>query len=1016
MTKNYLVLIIVALMMMPWQLLSQANAIQGYVISSEDNLPIPGATVLVKGTTTGTTTGIDGEFVLQDVTIPTVLVISYVGMKTLELPLTEPPKVLNIILDPDISLLDEVVVIGYGTVKKKDLTGAVSMVDSKTINKLSPVKIEQALQGTMTGVNVTEQSGAPGAGLDIRIRGISTNNDASPVAIIDGYVGDLNTLNPNDIETITVLKDAQAAIYGTVGANGIILITTKTGKRNTPTSVKFNSTSGIQQTTRTLPVLNATEYAVLLNESYASAGKPLPYPDVSGLGHGTDWQDQLFSVQPIFDNNISISGGSAKMTYSISASDLRQKGIIGGDKAAYERSTARLSMGADFTEWLKFNSTIIYTHIDRTSFNDFGLGSALFNAVNMPSTVPVYNPDGSYYIAPANVGIEIINPVQQIENTFNSYYLNKLNGNLGLEATFAKHFTATARIGFNSTFDNGKSFTKVVDYGINKVFNVPRSTVTQTKNNYNDYTFDAFVTYDNTFNEAHHITGTVGTTVYKEWGNGLNATGYDVPNNSWEFADISLTTGFVDGQSSGSYTYDQRRLSYFARAQYDYLGKYLLSAMLRRDASTKFGPDNAVAYFPSATVGWIISKEGFLKDVKQIDFMKIRASYGILGSDKIPSYQYISQLDGEAAYVLNGQLVYATAIGTLPNPNVKWEESEQIDVGFDLTFLNDRMDFTTDYFVKTTKDLLIPAIPVTGILGTYGPGGASPTINAGTVQNRGWEFALGYRGPAIEHFSYRINYNLTLLQNEVLKVDNGTQFYEGGSFGVGQAAPARMEVGQPMGYFYGYKTDGIFQTQEEVDAAPSQKGVGYAASPGDIKFVDVNGDGVITPEDKTNIGDPIPNVIMGLNISLQYRNFDFVAYAFASIGNEIVRNYERAQPDVNKLSSALDRWTGPGTSNTVPRVIYGATTNTIFSDYYVEDGSYVRLQRVSLGYTIPQKITQKAKIAEFKIFIAVNNLVTLTKYTGYDPGASTGQPIGGGFDSGFYPAARTYWLGFSINL
>jgi len=326
------------------------------------------------------------------------------------------------------------------------------------------------------------------------------------------------------------------------------------------------------------------------------------------------------------------------------------------------------------------------------------------------------------------------------------------------------------------------------------------------------------------------------------------------------------------------------------------------------------------------------------------------------------------------------------------------------------------MDFTTDYFVKTTKDLLIPAIPVTGILGTYGPGGASPTINAGTVQNRGWEFALGYRGPAIEHFSYRINYNLTLLQNEVLKVDNGTQFYEGGSFGVGQAAPARMEVGQPMGYFYGYKTDGIFQTQEEVDAAPSQKGVGYAASPGDIKFVDVNGDGVITPDDKTNIGDPIPSVIMGLNISLQYRNFDFVAYAFASIGNEIVRNYERAQPDVNKLSSALDRWTGPGTSNTVPRVIYGATTNTIFSDYYVEDGSYVRLQRVSLGYTIPQKITQKAKIAEFKIFIAVNNLVTLTKYTGYDPGASTGQPIGGGFDSGFYPAARTYWLGFSINL
>jgi len=1015
MTKIYSVLLLLVLLI-PWQVKAQGSAVQGVVISSEDLLPIPGATVLEKGTTNGTSTDLDGKFVLQNVSPQSTLIFSYVGMKSQEILLTSGQNNVKVTLDLDISLLNEVVVIGYGTVKKKDVTGAVSIVDSKTISKLNPVKIEQALQGTITGVNVTEQSGAPGAGLDIRIRGISTNGDASPVAIIDGYQGDLNTLNPNDIETITVLKDAQAAIYGTVGANGIILITTKTGKRNTPTTVKFNSTSGLQQTTRKLPVLNATEYAVLLNESYASAGKPLPFPDVSGLGKGTNWQDQLFTTQPIFDNNVSISGGSAKMTYSISASDLRQKGIIGGDKAAFERSTARISMGADFTNWLKFNSSITYTHIDRTSFNDFGLGSVLFNAVNMPSTVPVYNPDGSYFIAPANVGIEIINPLQQIANTFNSYYLNKLNGNLGLEAKFANHFTATARIGFNSTFDHGKSFTKVVDYGESKVFNVPRSSVYQSRNNYNDYTFDAFVNYDNNFNETHHVTGTLGTSVFQEWGNGLNATGYDVPNNSWEFADISLTTGYVDSKSSGSYTYDQRRLSYFARAQYDYKGKYLVSAMFRRDASTKFGPDNAVAYFPSATVGWIISDEGFLKDVKQINFLKLRASYGILGSDKIDSYKYISQLNGEGVYVLNGQLVYGTAIGTLPNPGIKWEQSEQIDAGFDLTFLNDRMDFTADYFVKTTKDLLIPNIPVSGILGTYAPGAGSPTINAGTVRNSGLEFALGFRGPAVENFSYRINYNLTILKNEVLKVDNGTGFYPGGSFGVGQPSPARMEVGQPIGYFYGYKTDGLFQTQEEVDAHPSQQALGSVASPGDLRFVDVNGDGVLNSNDKTYIGDPIPDFVMGLNISLQYKNFDFVAYTFASIGNDIVRNYERAQPDVNKLSTTIDRWTGPGTSNQVPRVTYGATANTIFSDYYVEDGSYLRLQRVSLGYRIPQVITKRARIDEVRFFVAVNNLVTLTRYMGFDPGASTGQPIGGGFDSGFYPAARTYWFGFSINL
>ncbi len=367
-------------------------------------------------------------------------------------------------------------------------------------------------------------------------------------------------MNPNDIATITVLKDAQAAIYGTVGANGIILVTTKSGKRNTPTKVDFKTSIGMQETTRELPVLNATEYAVMLNESYAAAGKPLPFPDVSGLGNGTDWQGQIFSRQPIYDNSISVSGGSKKMDYAISASDLRQKGIIGGDKAGYDRTTARLSMGADFTDWLKFNSAITYTHINRTSFNDFGLGSVLFNAVNLPSTVPVYDENGDYYLAPPNVGIEIINPLQQIENTYNSYYLNKLNGNIGLEAKFASHFTATARIGFNSTYDNSKSFSKIVDYGESKVFNVTRSSVYQAKNNYNNYTFDAFVTYDNTFGNDHHIVGTIGTTVFKDWGNGLNGTGWDVPYNSWDFADISLANGIANTKTVDSYTYDQRRL------------------------------------------------------------------------------------------------------------------------------------------------------------------------------------------------------------------------------------------------------------------------------------------------------------------------------------------------------------------------------------------------------------------------------------------------------------------------
>ena len=1003
-----------ALLLLSGNLAAQDNTITGVVSSLDDQLTIPGVTVLIKGTTIGTTTDMDGVYTLTNVPEGSSIVFSYIGMKTIEI-VYEGQMIIDAVMESDISELNEVVVIGYGTVKKKDVTGAVSLVGSKTIEKLNPVKIEQALQGTVTGVNVTEQSGAPGAGLDIRIRGISTNGDASPVVIIDGYQGDLNTLNPNDIETITVLKDAQAAIYGTVGANGIILITTKKGKRDTPTAVQFNSRSGIQQTTRMLPVLNATEYAVLLNESYAANGQDLPYPDVSGLGKGTNWQEQLFSTAPIFDNNLNISGGSKNMNYSFSASDLRQQGTIGADKSEYNRTTARLSMGADFTDWLNFNTSITYTNIYRTAFNDNGLGSVLFNGANMPSVYPVYNPDGTYFQAPGDLGIEIINPLAQIANTYNSYYLNKLNGNFGLEAEITPYLKATARMGFNSAHTNYKSFSKSIDYG-GKVFDVTRSSVYQAKDNYNDYTFDAFITYDKIISTNHHLTATLGTTVFKTWGNSLNATGWDVPNNSWEFADIGLANGVSESKSTGSWTYDQRRLSYFMRAQYDFKGKYLVSAMIRRDASSKFGPDNAVAYFPSTTLGWIVSEEEFLKNVELINFLKVRLSYGLLGSDKIPDYQYISQLNGEAMYVLNGQLVSGMAIGSTPNPSIKWEQSEQLDAGFDLTIFNDRIDVTADYFTKTTKDLLISNVPVSGILGVSAPGASGPTVNAGTVRNSGFEFAIGLKGPSREDLSYRINYNVTILNNEVLEVNNGTGFVEGGSFGVGQPLPARMEVGQPIGYFYGYKTNGIFQTVDEVNTHPSQIALGANAQPGDIKYVDVNGDGVINSDDRTYIGDPIPDFIMGLNISFKYKSFDFTAYTFASIGNDIVRNYERSQPNVNRLQYTLDRWTGPGTSNWVPRVTTAATTNNVFSEFYVEDGSYLRLQQLSIGYTFPETLTERIKIKKIKVFVSVNNLFTITKYMGFDPAASNGAPIGSGFDSGFYPSARTYWFGLNINI
>jgi TonB-dependent starch-binding outer membrane protein SusC len=1010
--KKIKIIILLFGFLLSFSAFAQQLQLKGTVTSAEDGQPLPGVTVLVKGTTTGTVTNIDGYYQLE-VPSNATMVFSFIGMRSQEIPVNGRTEI-NVQLETETTGLDEVVVIGYGTQRKEDVTGAVSIVNAKTIENMKPVKVEQALQGTMPGVNVTTQSGAPGAGLDIRIRGISTNGDASPVVIIDGYQGDLNTLNPNDIETITVLKDAQAAIYGTVGANGIILVTTKSGKRNTGTRVSVNSYVGIQETSRKLPVLNATEYAVLLNESYAVTGQELPFTNISGLGRGTNWQNELFETAPIYNNDISISGGSEKMMYSLSASDLDQQGIIGLDKSGYHRSTAKLSMGADLSDWIQFKTSLMFSDIDRKSFNDFGLASVLFNALNMPSTVPVYDSNDDFFLAPGNLGIEIINPLAQIANTHNDYNLKKWNGNFSLDFQLAKQLKATTRIGFNNANSRSKSFSKIIDYG-GKVFDVSRSTVYQDALNFNDYTFDAFFTYTNTFNEAHNVTATLGTTVFKTWGSGLNGTGYDVPNNSWDFADISLANGIPNSKAVGSFTYDQRRLSYFTRLQYDYEGKYLLSAILRRDASTKFGPDNTVAYFPSATLGWNLAKESFLEDKENVDLVKLRLSYGILGSDKIADYQYISQLSGEATYVLDGALVNGTAVGASPNPAIKWEESEQFDIGADFKFFNNRLDIIADYFIKTTNNLLIGNIPVSGILGVAAPGAAGPTVNAGTVRNSGFEFAIGTRGMIGDGFSYDVNYNFTTLNNEVLKVDNGSGFVQGGSFGVGQPAPARMEVGLPIGYFYGYKTDGLFQSQAEVDAHPSQSALGAEASPGDIRFVDVTGDGIINSDDRTNIGNPIPDITMGLNISLKFKGFDFIAYAFSSIGNEMVRNYERTQPNANKLSYTLARWTGPGTSKFVPRVTTAATSNTIFSDFYVEDASFVRLQNIQLGYTIPSALTEKINIGSLRFYTSVNNLFTLTNYMGYDPAASSGAPIGSGFDAGFYPAARTYTFGLNLN-
>ena len=982
---------------------SQTFSASGTVKSSVDNMPLPGVNIVVKNTSNGTVSDFDGNFSLSNVSSGSVLVFTYLGFETQELVAA---KNMEILLKEDNQALDEVILIGYGSKSKKDLTGSVSMVKSETIEKLKPVDVSQALQGRASGVSVTSSSGSPGSGFRVLIRGVSSNSDNDPLVVVDGYIASMNSINPDDIESLTVLKDAQAAIYGIEGANGVILVTTKKGSKNAAPKVSYNVYTGVQETSKQLSLLNNVEYAALLNESYAANGESLPFPNLNNLGNNTDWQGNLFDTANITNHNISLSGGTDNVTYYLGASHLDQEGIIASDKSNFVRDNVKLSLGIDVSEKLTTTLNLNYFANSRKTINESGLGSVLFNAISYSPLFALNQEDlGGLF------GNEIINPFSQIRDTYNSYFGNSIEGNFQLEYKVLDGLTATTRLGFKSYNDKAKSFSPIVNYGAGKVFNTDRSTVSQNKQQYNSYTWDTFINYKNTFFNNHTAEVTVGMAVTKDWGDGLFATGYDVPNNSWDFADIALTTGTNDARETGSYTYDNRLLSYFGRLQYDYKGKYFLSAMLRRDASSAFDKDFRVDHFKSVTAGWKISDEVFLQDNIFINFLKLRASYGTLGN-LVGSDLYRATLSGEATYVFDNALTNGTALGPLPNPVASWETAEKLDIGLDAQLFGNKIEIVADYFSEDRVDLLIPGLPFSGILGATAPGSGTPVVNAGTTRTKGFELMLNYSDAVNDNLSFNVGYNITQLEGEVISINSDVAI-EGGSFGIGQLAPSRMEVGQPIGYFYGLQTDGIFQTQAEVDAHPSQAGLGNAAQPGDLRFVDVNQDGTIDANDRTFIGKPLPDYIMGFNLAIDYKNFDFSAYAYAELGKDMVRNYERDQKNVNRLDYYLNRWTGPGTSNEVPRATTGATSNKLFSDFFVEDASFLRIQNLQLGYSFP--ISEDVGISKFRAYISVNNAFTFSNYKGFDPAATSGNAIGGGIDPGFYPVTRQYLVGLNIS-
>lgn len=978
------------------------------VVQDAAGLPLPGVNIIVKNTSKGVVTDFDGNFILKELRIESTLSFSYIGYVTKEVSIKDGSKLI-VQLEEDIATLNEIVVVGYGRQKKKDVTGAVSIVSSETLEELRPIDAAQALQGTSAGVNVSASSGSPGGGFNILIRGASSNGDNGPLIIIDGYKGDLNTINPSDIETFSILKDAQAAIYGIEGANGVVLVTTKSGKRNSAAKISYNVYSGIQETTRKLPYLNASEYALLLNESHAANGDPLPFTNVSGLGVGVDWQDELFEQSPITSHNLSVTGGGEKSTYYFGGSILEQDGIVASEKSNFRRNNVKIKLGFDVSKKLKFTTSANYFNFNRNKIGENDLGTPLFNALNYAPTYTVGQQDTTGFL-----GNEVVNPITQIANTYDKESGNSIEGTFQLDYKPIEGLTLTTRIGLKQFQNKRKTFAPIFNYGPGKVFNNDRSSVFQERNTNNSYTWEAFATYNKTFLEDHNATVTLGTSVQRDWGDHLDATGYDVPNNSWEFADISLANGISESKSTGSYIYDGRLTSYFARLQYAFKGKYLLSALIRRDGASQFASGLRTDYFSSATAGWKISDEPFLEAIEAINFLKIRASYGTLGSN--PKQElFRALLDGEATYVIDGAIVSGRASGRIPTPASTWESAEKLDIGLDVTLFDNKLEIVADYFIEDRADLLIENFPVSGITGAFAPGAGLPTVNAGSTRNKGIELFIKYKQDFSENLSFSVSYNVTKIDGEVTAVKDNIPSTSG-SFSVGQPAIANLRQGDPLGAFYGLKTDGIFQNQAEIDAHPSQSGLGSTTAPGDFRYIDANGDGEITIDDRTYLGKPQADYNMGFNLAFEYKNFDFRTYMYAEIGKETVRNYERDQSNVNRLNLYLGRWRGEGTSNTVPRTTTGGTANKLFSDFYVEDSSFLRVQNIQLGYALPEEILEKLGISKLRVYASVNNPFTLTKYRGYDPAATNGDAVGGGIDYGFYPISKQYILGLNLSL
>jgi len=987
----------------------QAQSISG-TVTDDNGIPLPGATVLVQGTKIGVSTDFDGNYSIN-ASQGNTLVFSYVGYSSQSI-LVANSTTLDVKLLPA-NALDEIILVGYSTQKASNISGSVSTVSGDEVAKLKPLRVEDALQG-QTGLNVIS-SPNPGGKPSVLIRGITSFSGTDPLVVIDGInssLWDMDAISPSDIESVSVLKDASTtALYGVRGGNGVIVITTKSGKKNQSTVFSLDTSYGIQEVDKYIDVLNASQYAAMLNEGSVSSGGSLIYTDLSSLGVGTNWQKELFNAAPISTTNFSASGGSENSTYFLSAGYTAQEGVaVGGDKDFFDRSTLSTNFTTDFSEKLKGIVHVKYSNIQG---NGHG-GGQIFNALNFDPTLPVMT-NGKYSTS-TNITQEVINPLAGVDNSYSDNKTDKLIGKIELQYQLMDNFKITSRLGYASIWQQQKSFSPLRFYGVgHNATNAnadlsPRtkddhSRVGETKQNWFNFTYEIFGNYDFNINEEHNFNVFAGFTIGKQTNNGLSGSNVDVPFNSWKFADLSSATGGIEDQTTGSWQSVSRSVSLMGRVEYDYQEKYLASLTVRRDGSTSFAKNNKFAIFPSASLGWVASNEDFFSS-SIIDFLKVRASYGSVGNDNAsPQFGTISTFP---KYTFGDTITSGSTLLGIPNDDVSWENQIQTNAGIDLVMFDSKLRFTADYFIKTVDDLLFsPTLSLYLGIPSY------PVANIGKTETKGYEISLSYGDDIAENISFNTTFNFTTAENLVKEIKNGDKYIWGSGYGIPYKNLTQFRQGESPGIFWGYKTNGIFQNQADVDKHATQNN----AQAGDIRFVDIDGNGKIDSSDRTKIGDPFPDFTLGWNFALDVYDFDLSVFTYASVGNDIYRGYERGLNYTNKFASVLNRWKGEGTSTTEPRYSFiDANDNSRVSDRYVEDGSYVKIKNIQLGYNFPSSTYSKLGLSSLRVYAQAKNAFTFTDYTGYDPEISNGggPVLDTGVDRGTYPSPRIISLGLNL--